>query len=103
MATYECDCSNSWQHSIQLEGYLFREKTIKYQICIAGERACPPEDCGGTSCYAELLKTLSYTEDEEYEAMKEWVGHNLGPEEFDKNFINFDNPYSRWRKAFLEK
>jgi hypothetical protein len=101
-ATYTYDYGDSWRHSLQLEGYLFKEKNIKYPICIAGERACPPEDCGGTNGYTELLKTLSDPEDEDNEAMKTWVGKDWGPEKFDKNSISFDNPYQRWKKAFLK-
>jgi len=52
--------------------------------------------------YLELLKTLSDPEDEDHEAMKEWVGTDWTPEKFDKNSIRFDNPYNRWKKAFLK-
>jgi len=102
-ATYTYDYGDSWQHSIQLEGYLFKEKNVKYPICMDGERACPPEDCGGVNGYIRLLKTLSDPEDADYEAMKVWVGKDWDPEKFDKNSIRFDNPYNRWKKAFLKK
>jgi hypothetical protein len=102
-ATYMYDYGDSWRHSIQLDGYMFKEKNIKYPICIAGERACPPEDCGGVGGYLELLKTLSDPEDEDYEAMKAWGGKDWDPEKFDKNSIRFDNPHQRWKKAFLKK
>jgi hypothetical protein len=48
-------------------GYLFKEKNVKYPICIDGQRACPSEDCGGVNGYNRLLKTLSDPEDEEHE------------------------------------
>ena len=40
-----------------------------YPICLAGERACPPEDCGGTEGYRNLLKILKNPDNEEYEEM----------------------------------
>ena len=46
-ADYVYDFGDNWEHKIQLEKILPREKDIKYPICIKGKRACPPEDCGG--------------------------------------------------------
>ena len=101
-AKYLYDYGDSWWHSIQLEGYLFKNKNLKYPLCIDGERACPPEDCGGISGYYELLETLSNPEDEDYEDMKVWVGIDWNAEKFDKSKIKFMNPFKRWETAFLE-
>jgi dihydropteroate synthase len=46
-ADYTYDFGDNWEHKIQLEKILPREKNINYPICIKGKRACPPEDCGG--------------------------------------------------------
>jgi hypothetical protein len=99
---YLYDYGDSWWHSIQLEGYLFKNKNLKYPLCIDGERACPPEDCGGISGYYELLETLSNPEDEDYEDTRIWVGKNWDAEKFDKNNIKFMNPFKRWETAFFE-
>lgn len=101
-ARYLYDYGDSWWHTIQLEGYLVKEKKLKYPICIDGERSCPPEDCGGISGYYEMLKTLSNPEDEDYEDMKTWVGKNWNSEKFDKDKIKFMNPFKRWENAFLK-
>ncbi len=50
-ATYIYDFGDEWKHTIRLEKILPREKDKKYPICIAGERACPPEDSGGVWGY----------------------------------------------------
>ena len=102
-ARYLYDYGDSWWHTIQLEGYLVKEKNLKYPICIDGERSCPPEDCGGVSGYYEMLKTLSNPEDEDYEDMKTWVGKNWNSEKFDKDKIKFMNPFKRWENAFLKE
>lgn len=99
---YLYDYGDSWWHTVQLEGYLFKEKKIKYPICIAGERACPPEDCGGEPGYYEMLKTLSEPDNDDYEDMRTWVGENWDSEKFEKGEIKFHNPYKRWENAFLK-
>ena len=99
-AKYEYDYSDGWMHTVQLEGYLYKEKETKFPICIGGERACPPEDCGGVSGYYNVLKTIS---DDDYEDMKIWTRQGCHPESFYKDFVKFDNPYKRWRGSFLEK
>jgi len=101
-AKYLYDYGDSWWHTVQLEGYLFKEKNRKYPVCIAGERACPPEDCGGDHGYYEMLKTLSEPENEGYEDMRTWVGKNWDSERFDKDKVKFFNPHTRWKNAFLK-
>jgi len=102
-AKYEYDYGDGWMHTVQLEGYLYKEKETKYPICIGGERACPPEDCGGVSGYYNVLKTISDIANEDYEDMKMWTGQGWHPECFYKDLVKFDNPYKRWRGSFLEK
>jgi hypothetical protein len=102
-AKYEYDYGDGWMHEVQLEGYLYKEKEAKYPICIGGERACPPEDCGGVSGYYNVLKTISDIGDEDYENMKTWAGQNYNPEWFYKDLVIFDDPFKRWKGAFLEK
>lgn len=102
-AKYIYDYGDSWWHSVQLEGYLFKEKKIQYPICVDGGRACPPEDCGGAPGYYNLLETLSDPNTDDYEDMKTWVGKDWNPEKFDKSEVKFYNPHKRWEKAFLEK
>lgn len=101
-AKYLYDYGDSWRHSIKLEGYIVKEKGIKYPTCIDGELACPPEDCGGISGYYELQKTLSNPNDEDYEQMRSWVGDDWDAKKFNKKDIKFMNPYKRWENAFLK-
>ena len=39
---YEYDFGDGWQHELLLEEVLFGEESFQ-QICVAGERCCPPE------------------------------------------------------------
>lgn len=100
-AKYLYDYGDSWWHTVQLEGYIFRDKNLEYPVCIDGAGACPPEDCGGCSGYYEMLDTLRNPDDPEREELKNWLG-DWNPDRFDKNKIEFYDPYKRWRGAFLD-
>lgn len=101
-ANYEYDFGDSWEHEIVLEEITPREPRVKYPRCLAGERACPPEDCGGPWGYADMLKALSDPAHEEHDAILTWVGGSYDPAAFDPGSVRFDDPGKRWKKAFTE-
>ena len=101
-AKYLYDYGDSWWHTVQLEGYMHRQKKAVYPVCLGGERACPREDCGGTHGYYEMLKTLSDPTNEDYKDMKTWAGEDWDSEVFSRDQVHFDSPYKRWKNAFLE-
>jgi integrase/recombinase XerD len=57
----------------------------QYPLCLAGARACPPEDCGGDWGYVELLEILNDPRHERHAEMTEWLGRPFDPEAFDLN------------------
>ena len=85
---YEYDFGDSWNHDIILEKIIKEEETGQIPRCIKGKRNCPPEDCGGTWGYSDLLLTISNPKHEDYESMMEWLGGNFDPEHFDIEEIN---------------
>jgi len=85
---YIYDFGDDWQHVLKVEKLLPPNPQIRRGICLAGKRACPPEDCGGPWGYLSLLEALQDPEHEEHEAVLEWVGDDFDPEEFDKESIN---------------
>lgn len=105
-ALYVYDFGDDWRHNIILEGYLIKEKRGKYPICIGGERACPPEDCGGVPGYYNLQKILADPSHEEHKEMQTWLkgyGRRYYPfdsDTFDPSKVRFDNPKKRWKIAF---
>ncbi|MBW2100514.1 MAG: plasmid pRiA4b ORF-3 family protein [Deltaproteobacteria bacterium] len=102
---YEYDFGDGWRHEILFEGILLKEKGVRYPICLDGERACPPEDCGGVGGYQNLIEILRDPDDEEYQSTMEWLSRWYGrydPEAFDAKRIKFDNPKKRWKMAFSE-
>ena len=79
---YEYDLGDSWRHDITLLGTMEGETEEKI-ACIAGARACPPEDCGGVTGYYALLEALADPEHDEHDMLLEWSGGRFDPEAFD--------------------
>jgi len=99
---YEYDFGDGWHHSVILEKILPKEEGVGYPRCIAGERACPPEDVGGVSGYHRFLKAIRYHNAEEHDELLRWCGGWFDPEWFDLSLIRFDNPAVRWKVAFKD-
>lgn len=85
---YTYDMGDSWDHIILLEKILAPDPKIKYPICIKGKRACPPEDCGGSWSYVELLETLSNPNHPDYSEFIEYYPEGIDAEAFDLAEIN---------------
>ena len=85
---YEYDFGDGWSHMVELVEINKPQKGATYPVCLAGERSCPPEDCGGPWSYPELLKTLKNPDHEEHEELLEWVGDEFDSEAFDLKEIN---------------
>jgi len=88
MIVYEYDLGDGWEHTILLEKILPLEINKKLPICIAGARNCPPEDCGGSGGYEDLLNIIQNPKNDEYDTMMEWLGGDFDPEKFDIKEIN---------------
>jgi len=82
------DFGDAWDHEITVEKILPHEAGKRYPLCVAGERACPPEDCGGVWGYADFLEAIRDPENEEHDSMLEWVGGSFDPEAFDVAALN---------------
>ena len=85
---YEYDFGDSWEHQIVVEKVLAPEAGVRYPVCLAGKRACPPEDVGGVWGYAEFLEAMRDPEHSEHETMLTWIGGAFDPQAFDLEGIN---------------
>lgn len=85
---YEYDFGDSWEHEIALEKILPAEAGVRYPLCLAGQRACPPEDCGGVWGYGDLLDALQDEEHPDREELLEWLGEGFDPEAFHLAQVN---------------
>jgi hypothetical protein len=80
---YEYDFGDSWEHEIMFEGSPPVDPKAKYPLCLEGERACPPEDCGGIWGYQDFLAAIADPKHEDHENMLEWIGGKFDSEKFD--------------------
>lgn len=55
---YVYDLGDSWTHEVTVEKIESPDPELRAAECLAGERACPPEDCGGPPGYEEFLKAI---------------------------------------------
>ncbi len=98
---YVYDFGDDWRHRVELEGIMRAELGTRYPVCIAGERACPPDDCGGAPGYGNLLEIIADPSHSEHEQMYQWlrsmkaITGRFEPEHFDPESIRFDNPSRR--------
>ena len=79
---YEYDFGDGWRHEIRFEGFAPANPEAQYPQCVAGERGCPPEDCGGPWGYAEYLAAIADPRHERHTELLEWQGP-FDPEAFD--------------------
>jgi hypothetical protein len=56
--------------------------------CLAGERACPPEDAGGIGGYALLLEAWRNPKHPEHTHLRQWAGAYYDPELFSIQQVN---------------
>lgn len=86
--SYEYDFGDGWEHTILVEKILPADPAVHYPLCVAGKRACPPEDVGGVWGYEEFLEIIADPNAGEHDEMLEWIGGEFDPEEFDLDAIN---------------
>ncbi len=85
---YEYDFGDDWLHKVVLEKILPPDPEFQHPACLAGKNACPPEDCGGIPGYYNLLEVLADPGDPEHESMKDWLGYDFDPTQFDLEYAN---------------
>jgi hypothetical protein len=86
---YVYDFGDSWGHRIKVEKILKQGPSNRSVVeCIDGARACPPEDCGGSWGYEDLLQALKDPKHKGNESAMEWLGEGFDPEAFDLEKTN---------------
>lgn len=101
LLTYEYDFGDGWTHTLILEGTQPSDATEASPaayglVCLAGERACPPEDVGGIGGYEEVAAWVRGGRDASHEfdnglttqEMTNWLPDGWDPDHFDLDEVN---------------
>ena len=107
-AIYTYDYGDNWEMSVTLEKILPKTKNVRYPVCVGGELAAPPEDCGSIPGYYRCIEAFKAADELKKHADEEdkdelwdllvWLG-DWNPYEFDPKGIHFENPRKRFIMA----
>jgi hypothetical protein len=94
--TYVYDFGDNWEHKIILEKVLSFDYKEVYPQVIAGKRACPWEDSGGTGGYEYKIEILIDKKHPDHREIADWAGvkdfSDLDLESFSPEDVVFRNP-----------
>lgn len=85
---YWYDFGDDWMHELEIERETESDTGKRNARCLAGELACPPDDCGGPPGYAEMLAVLSDPSHENRDELLEWMGEDFDPAQFDLQAVD---------------
>ena len=95
---YIYDMGDDWEHTIRIEGVEPIDPARAYPACIAGKRACPPEDSGGPWGLAANAGGGRPTRaTRTTRSIREWLG------EFDPEAFSVEAAEARVRAWFAPK
>jgi len=83
---YEYDFGDCWGHLLKLEKKL--AKKVSIPRCMAGNRACPPEDVGGTFMYNQFLRSRKKRKGRVSRKWQELIGNYWDADAFDLRQAN---------------
>jgi hypothetical protein len=93
--TYEYDFGDGWEHLLEVKAVHVR-KDVKHEVSLLdGAMACPPEDCGGSWGYMELLAQFNKPKGKRNQEIMEMV-----EEDFDPTYFDLAGLEARIRKAY---
>jgi Plasmid pRiA4b ORF-3-like protein len=82
------DFGDGWRHELTVEKIELPKPGALGPMLIGGERACPPEDCGGVFGYADFLEATQDPDHPDHEELLAWIGGSFDPDAFDADAIN---------------
>jgi pRiA4b ORF-3-like protein len=85
---YEYNFGSGWQVEIKVEKSTLVEKGHVYPLVVAGERAGPPEDCGGLEAFHDMLACIKEPDSDLGREWLEWLGPHYNPTACDVEKIN---------------
>jgi hypothetical protein len=86
--SYGYHFGEGWQVELKVEKTGPVEKGVHYPMCTGGERAGPPEDCGGLEAFHDMLACIKEPHTDLGREWIEWLGPDYDPELCDVEKIN---------------
>ena len=86
--TYVYDPRDGWFHTVEVEMVLPADPEGHYPHCISGEKACPPEGCGGIWGYDDFLDGLEDTNNPDNPNSWDELRHTFDPDVFNIDLVN---------------
>lgn len=80
---YTYDLGDSWEHRLTFTHIRPGDPDTDYPCYIGGERAAPPEDCGGIPGFYNALEALADPDHPDHDDMVDWFD-GYDPETFDE-------------------
>jgi hypothetical protein len=72
--SYDYHFGDGWRVDIRVENVMPAVKGEVYPCCVAGERAGPPEDCGGLEAFHDMLACIQEPDTDLGREWLEWLG-----------------------------
>jgi hypothetical protein len=85
---YTYDFGDNWEHAIVLEKQLPLLPDMSHPICIDGQLACPPDDCGGIPGFYDLVEAITDPNHEQHKELRDWLGYDFDPLAFPIDSVN---------------
>jgi hypothetical protein len=85
---YHYDFGDDWRVEIAVVAIGKPAPGVGYPRCLGGERAGPPEDCGGPLGFKGLLAARRKPKSAHTRELLEWIGPDWDPDEFDIVAVN---------------
>jgi hypothetical protein len=79
---YVYDLGDDWTHDVMVEEIGPPHPAARSPRCLAGERAWPPEDCGGLTEYENFLEAIRDPRHLDHRALLAWAGGRFDLEAF---------------------
>lgn len=86
--TYGYHFGEGWQVEVKVEKTDVVQKGVLYPSCTGGERAGPPEDCGGLEAFHDMLACIKEPNTELGREWLEWLGPDYDADTCDLEKIN---------------
>jgi hypothetical protein len=86
--TYAYHFGEAWHVDIRVEKTAAPGNGIHYPVCVAGERAGPPEDCGGLEAFHDMLACLKEPVSDLGKEWTAWLGPQYDPGACDLDKVN---------------